>query len=143
MNTLKYIGIILGIFFAPIAGLIGLISLMVAIDTIFAIYVTVKKNGIKSFKSNKMFNIVIKTFFYQGTIVLGFLIDKFIFGGTMFGINYLIAKTTTFIWTYIEFKSIDETSMKFGNRSIWVIIGEMITKYKSIKKDLSETEKEN
>ena len=143
MNTVKALIIILSIFFAPIGGLIGLISLMVAIDTIFAIYTTVKLNGKKAFKSNKLFNVVVKTFFYQGAIVLSYLIDTFIFGGIIFGIHNLIAKAITFVWVYIEFKSIDETSMKLGNKSIWVIVSEMIKKYKTLKKDLSETEKED
>jgi hypothetical protein len=44
----------------------------------------------------------------------------------------------TLIWIYIEIKSLDETSMKLGNKSVWVILKEMTGKLKELKKDLNE-----
>ena len=70
--------------FAPIQGLILLLTMLVGIDTIFAIYVAIKLNGKQSFKSNKLFNIVIKTFFYVGSLMILFMVDKFVFAGTLF-----------------------------------------------------------
>ena len=117
------------IFITPIYGLLSIITFAVGFDTLFAIYVSIKLNGIKSFRSTKLFNVVVKTFFYMGSIIFAFLIVKYMFEGKMLDIPYLIAKVITFVWLYIEIKSIDETSMKLGNRSLWVILKEIINKY--------------
>ena len=126
------------IFITPIYGLLSIITFAVGFDTLFAIYVSIKLNGIKSFKSTKLFNVVVKTFFYMGSIIFAFMIDKYMFEGKILDIPYLISKVITFVWLYIEIKSIDETSMKLGNRSLWVIIKEIINKGKSFKKDINE-----
>ena len=141
MITTKTLIIILTTFFifiTPILGLLALISFAVLFDTIFAIYVSIKLKGINSFKSTKLFNIVVKTFFYMGSIIFAFMIDKYILEGKLFDIPFLISKVLTFVWVYIEVKSIDETSMKLGNRSLWVIVKEIISKGKDLKKDINE-----
>ena len=125
-------------FITPIKGLIYLVSFAVLFDTIFAIYVAIKRKGISAFKKSKLFNIVVKTFFYMGTILFAFLIDSHIFEGKIFDINHLISKVITFVWLYIEIKSIDETSMKLGNKSLWVLLKELISKTKDLKKDINE-----
>lgn len=137
MKTLSLFLLSILTLLTPVKMLILIITLFVSIDTIYGLYFTIKKMGLKSFKSNYLFNIVIKTFFYAGSIVVLFLIDKFIFGGSLFGIEFLLSKAVTILWCYIETKSIDETSMKMGNRSIWVIAKEAIGKYKDIKKDIT------
>ena len=126
------------IFITPIYGLLSIITFAVVFDTLFAIYVSIKLNGIKSFRSTKLFNVVVKTFFYMGSIIFAFMIDKYMFEGKILDIPYLISKVITFVWLYIEIKSIDETSMKLGNRSLWVIVKEIINKGKSFKKDINE-----
>jgi len=128
--------------FAPIQGLIILLTMLVGIDTIFAIYVAIKLKGRSAFRSNKLFNIVIKTFFYVGSLMILFMVDKFVFGGVLFGITFLLSKAASLFWCYVELKSVDEKSMKLGNRSFWVILTEGIRKYHSVKKDLGEIEKE-
>jgi len=124
-------------FLSPIYGIIFLLSLAVMTDTIFAIYATIKLNGIKSFQSNKLFNLAIKTFFYMGSLLLAFTIDTFIVSSnTMFGIELLFSKVIAILWIYIEVKSIDETSIKLGNKPLLTIIKEMINVFKSLKKDI-------
>ncbi len=124
-------------FLSPIYGIIFLLSLAVMTDTIFAIYATIKLNGIKSFQSNKLFNLSIKTFFYMGSLLLAFTIDTFIVSSnTMFGIELLFSKVIAILWIYIEIKSIDETSIKLGNKPLLTIIKEMINVFKSLKKDI-------
>ncbi len=124
-------------FLSPIYGIIFLLSLAVMTDTVFAIYATIKLNGIKSFQSNKLFNLAIKTFFYMGSLLLAFTIDTFIVSSnTMFGIELLFSKVIAILWIYIEIKSIDETSIKLGNKPLLTIIKEMINVFKSLKKDI-------
>lgn len=142
MKTIITLLTIVGSFFTPIKALILLTILFVVADTIFGIYATVKLHGKDSFRSGKLFNIVIKTFFYSSTIVLSFLIDKFIFNGSINGISFLLSKAATLFWIYIESKSLDETSIKLGNRSVWVIAKEAILKYQSLKKDINKKDEE-
>jgi len=138
LTFLKYLFLTFFIFITPICGMLYLISFAVVLDTIFAIYVSIKLNGLDSFKSTKLFNIVVKTFFYMSTILLAFLMDKYILEGVFFGVPFLTSKTITFVWLYIEIKSLDETSIKYGNKSIWLTLKELIKKTKDLKKDINE-----
>jgi hypothetical protein len=125
-------------FLSPIYGIIFLLSLAVMTDTIFAIYATIKLNGINSFQSNKLFNLAIKTFFYMGSLLLAFTMDTFIISSnTMFGIELLFSKVIAILWIYVEVKSIDETSIKLGNKPLLTLIKEMIAVFKSLKKDMT------
>jgi hypothetical protein len=123
---------------APIKAFIITIALFVLSDTALAIYWTIKTNGIESFKSNKLFNVVVKTFFYMGAILLAFMVDTYIFEGVLLGIKLLMTKSVTLLFCWIELKSLDETNMKLGNKSIWVHFKELIGKSKDIKKDLND-----
>lgn len=126
-------------FIMPIKGLLALTGLAVFIDTIFAIYVTIKQNGRHSFQSTKLFNIVVKSFFYLGSIILAYFVDMYIIEDhKIFGIPLLIAKTTTVFWLYIEIKSIDETSQKLGNKPFICILKDLMQKAKDLKKDINE-----
>ena len=95
---------------APAKAFIVTIALFVLSDTALAIYWTITRNGMKSFKSSKLFNVVVKTFFYMGVILLAFLVDTFIFEGTLLGVKLLLTKGLTLMFCWIELKSIDETS---------------------------------
>jgi phage-related holin len=128
----------MSIFLLPIKGLLLTMIIFIVADTTWAIYATIKLKGIKSFTSTKFFNIVVKGFFYLGTIIMAFFIDLNIFDGSVMGIPLCLSKAMTCVWLYNEVKSCDETSMKLGNRSIWVIIKELIEKLKSLKKDLND-----
>ena len=77
--TLLKAGLIsVSIFLTPIKGLLITTGLFVLLDTIFAVYATIKLNGWKSYQSTKLFNIAVKTFFYLGSIVLAFFVDTHI-----------------------------------------------------------------
>jgi hypothetical protein len=49
---------------------------------------------------------------------MGFLVDKHFW--CTFGISFLAAKTMTTLWIYIEIKSLDESSIKLGNKSFCI-----------------------
>jgi hypothetical protein len=48
----------------------------------------------------------------------------------------------TTLWIYIEIKSLDESSIKLGNKSFWVLLKEMVNKLKD-KKDLNDIIEDN
>ena len=138
MKTLLPILLIFTTFLTPITPLLVLMIVFVLLDTFFGIYTSIKIDGISSFRSHKLFNIVVKLFFYLTTIVLAFGIDKYIFDGTIFSIKYLLPKGITMLWIYIEIKSLDESNIKLGNKSFWVLLKEFITKLKGIKTDIGK-----
>ncbi len=124
-----------GAFISPIKGLFVFVGLAVFIDTIAGVYVA-RKN--KTFCSNNLFNIVVKTFFYMSTILLAYMADKNVLDEKLFGIPFLMAKITAVFWIYIEGKSLDEKSQKLGNKPFTTIISNLIKWVKSVKKDINE-----
>lgn len=129
-------------FFSPIIGMILTLLCFIGADTLIGIYCTIKLHGIKSFRSTKLFNSVVKTFFYIGAVMSMYAVDVFILGGTLMGMKHALSKIFCVFFMYIEFKSIDETSMKLGNRSVWVIFKEMINRLQRLKKDIKEIKEE-
>jgi hypothetical protein len=123
---------------SPIQGIILITILITLVDTVFAIYATIRVNGILAFRSGKLFNIVTKITFYSSAIMLSFAIDTFIFDGQMFEVHNFLAKCAALLFIYIEIKSIDESSMKLGNNSLWVIISELTRKLGKIKQDINK-----
>lgn len=126
-------------FLLPIKGFLLAVGLMVLLDTIVGIYTTIKLNGRKSYQSTKLFNFVVKSFFYGSTICIMYVIDYYLIGvGGFFGISLISSKITSIIFIYIELKSIDESSQKLDNPPFYVMIKNLFTKLKSLKKDLNE-----
>lgn len=139
VTLLKAFLITIATFLTPIKGLLIITGMAVLLDTIFAVYATIKLNGWASYQSTKLFNIVVKSFFYLGSIVLAYFIDTHIIEkNTLFGINLLMSKAVTIFWLYIELKSIDETSQKLGNKPFLDIINGIVKWLKSLKKDINE-----
>ena len=125
-------------FLTPLKGLFILISFAVSLDTIFAIYSVIKIKGIKHIVSTKLFNLAVKTWFYLGSIILAYLVDLYVLDGQLFGIKTLLSKVICVVWVSIEAKSIDETNQKLGNKPFWETIKSLISKLKSLKKDLND-----
>ena len=142
MKTLLLILASIATFLIPIQGLLLLMILFIFLDTCFGIYSTVKRKGWKSFRSTKLFNVVVKSFFYLASIILAFLVDTYVFQSKLFGVDCLASKSMALVWIYVEIKSIDETSVGLGNKSIWVILKEMIAKAAEFKKDLKSVDNE-
>ena len=125
----------------PIKPLVLIVVSIVFLDTIVGIYSSIKIEGKKSFRSGKLWNIVPKVFFYSVTILLSFLVDKYILGGETFSIPFLLSKSACVLWTFIETKSIDENLQKLGNKPIMVTIKNLITGVKKIKTDINDIKK--
>lgn len=135
---LKTLLVLIATILTPIKGLLLVTGMAVFLDTIFAIYTTIKLYGWKSYQSTKLFNIVVKSFFYLGSITLAFFIDTHIVGiNLIMGIELFLSKVITIFWLYIECKSIDETSQKHGNKPFYVIIKNILEKAKELKKDIN------
>ena len=124
-------------FLAPIKGLLIILLLAIVLDTLFGIYKTWKLYGKDEIKSHKMFNFVVKVAMYMFSVICLYLVDIHIFGSVL-GVDFFFSKGMTLIFTFIELKSIDETSVLMGNKSLWDIISDMIKKFATIKKQIKE-----
>ena len=138
MKTLSAFTIAITLFLLPISGLLLTMIAFVLLDTAMGIYVSVKLKGWSSFQSTKFFNIVVKSFFYLSSIIMTYFLDKYILEGSLMGINLALSKAMTAVWIFNEVNSCDENSMKLGNKSVWVISKNLMTKLKTLKKDLNE-----
>ena len=104
-----------------------------------AIYVSVRLRGIKSFRSALLRKgLSAKVFLYLGSVILAYMIDMYIMNGSTFGIAHLLSKGLTSIWVYSEVKSLDENSMKLGNRSFFIIVKEFFKKITGYSKDIKD-----
>jgi hypothetical protein len=66
------------------------------------------------------------------------VVDKYIFEGSILEIKLLITKVVSLLFIYIEIVSLNETSIKVGNKSLWVILKELFNKGKELKQDLGD-----
>ena len=139
MNFLKPILFSILTFFVPIQGLLLLLILAITLDTISSIYVSVKTRGWNSFRSALLRKgLSSKIFLYLGSVMLAYMVDVYILGGTTFGIQHLLSKGLTAIWVYSEIKSLDENSMLLGNKSFFVISKEFFKKITGYSKDIKD-----
>lgn len=138
MKITAYLITTMSVFLLPIKGLLLTMILFITADTLLAVYATIKLKGIQSYKSTKFFNVVVKSFFYLGSIIMAYFIDLNILTGLLMGIPLFLSKAVTCVWIYNEIKSCDETSIKLGNKSVWVLVKELIDRMKSLKKDLND-----
>lgn len=138
MKMLSSLAVSLSLFLLPIQGLLLTMIGFIVLDTVIGIYVTVRLNGWGSVQSTKFFNLVVKSFFYLFSVIMAFLVDKFVFDGRIMEVSFLLAKSMTCVWVFNEIKSCDENSMKLGNRSFFEIVKSLITTAKDLKKDLNE-----
>ena len=137
-NILTGLVISFGTLLLPIQGLFTILLAFILFDTIFAVYSVLKLEGIKSIRSHKMFNLAVKVFFYFSAVLLGFLIDKFMFDTIILSIHYLIAKVITGIFVNIEVKSIEETAIKLGSKPFMFYFRNLFNKLTAIKTDLEK-----
>ncbi len=127
----------------PIKGMLLLCFALVLIDTAFAVYTTINLNGRKSFRSVLLRRgLTRKIFYYFTSIIIMYSIDTLIFGGILFGIHMLLAKSVTMIFVYIEVKSVDENSQLLGNRPFVVVAKEALGFFKQIKSEVEGLKKE-
>jgi hypothetical protein len=126
-------------FIAPIQWVFVIIFLAMVIDTVYAIKVQIKTKGRSSFKSRILrLGLAHKTFKYMGSTFLLYMIDIHIFGGALFGFNYLLSKSIAMIWIYTELKSWDESNQKLGRRPFIDMAKEALGFYKGVKDEIEK-----
>lgn len=129
------------LFFTPITGLLIAVALGIALDTFTGIFKSVKLNGWRSVRSRKLSNIVSKMLLYQITLILLFVIDKFLlneFTQVHFSIQFLFTKLVAILLLLIELTSIKENIEEALNVNIWKMLKELLNRAKEVKEDINE-----
>jgi hypothetical protein len=126
-------------FFAPIQGIMFTVGFLIICDTIIGIW-KAKKLGEK-ITSRGLSKIISKMFLYEGTIIMFFLIDKFILGDILFrliSIEWLLTKVVALVLASIEIFSIDENYRAVKKYGLWHAFKRLVARSKDVKAELKD-----
>lgn len=140
-SYINYILTGLALFFAPIQGLLIAVGMAIALDTFTGIFKSIKLNGLKSIRSRKLSNIVSKMLLYQITLILLFVIDKFLlneFAQLHFSIQFMFTKVVAIVLIFIELVSIKENIEEALKIDIWKMLKNLLNRAKEVKSDINE-----
>jgi hypothetical protein len=129
-------------FFLPISGILIMIGVLIAIDTITGIW-KAKKLGEK-ITSRKLSAIISKLALYEITVIMFFLIDKFILNEiilTFFSVPFMLTKIVALVLSSIEVMSINENYKIVKGIDLWQSMKLLFARAKEIKEDLNKIKK--
>lgn len=135
-NGLKLMAILAALF-APIQGIMITVGLAIIADTVVGIWKAIKLK--EKISSRKLGQVISKMLIYQATIILFFLIDKFILGDLLaafFAIEFLLTKAIALTLASVEVFSIDENVKQVRGTGIADAFKRLIKKSKEIRDDL-------
>ena len=131
-------------FFLPISGILIMIGVLIAIDTITGIW---KANKLKEkITSRKLSSIISKLALYEVTVIMFFLIDQFILNDiilTFFSVPFMLTKIVALVLASIEVMSINENYKVISNKNLdlWQSMKLLFARAKDIKEDLNKIKK--
>jgi len=126
-------------FFLPISGILIMIGVLISIDTITGIW-KAKKLGEK-ITSRKLSAIISKLALYEVTVIMFFLIDKFILNDiilTFFSVPFMLTKVVALVLASIEVMSINESYKQIKQVDLWQSAKDLFARAKEIKEDLNK-----
>lgn len=138
---LNYIFTGLILFFAPIYGLLIAVGIAIVLDTFTGIFKSIRLNGWRSIRSRRLSHIVSKMLLYQITILLLFVIDKFVLNEFIqinFTIKFMFTKLVAILLIFIELVSIKENIEEALKVDIWKILKTLLNRAKEVKEDINE-----
>jgi phage-related holin len=131
-------------FFLPISGILLMIGVLIIIDTLTGIW---KANKLKEkITSRKLSAIVSKLALYEVTVIMFFLIDKFILNDiilTFFSVNFMLTKVVALVLASIEVMSINENYKVISNKNLdlWQSMKLLFARAKDINDDIKKIKK--
>ena len=129
------------LFFAPIQGLLLAVGISIVLDTFTGIFKSIKLNGLKSIQSRKLSNIISKMLLYEITILVLFIIDRYVLNEfllTQFSIPFMITKLASIVFIFIEMVSVKENIEEALNIDVWKLLKKLLNRAKEIKGDIDE-----
>ena len=126
-------------FFLPISGILIMIGVLIAIDTFTGIW---KANKLKEkITSRKLSGIISKLALYEITVIMFFLIDKFILNDiilTFFSVPFMLTKVTALVLASIEVMSINENYKAVKSIDLWSSLKNLLARSAEIKNDINK-----
>ena len=129
-------------FFLPISGILIMIGVLISIDTITGIW-KAKKLGDK-ITSRKLSAIISKLALYEITVIMFFLIDKFILNDiilTFFSVPFMLTKVVALVLASIEVMSINENYKIVKGIDLWQSMKLLFARAKDINDDIKKIKK--
>ena len=141
MKYLHYIFASLILLFVPIYGLLIAVAMAIILDTFTGIFKSIKLHGFRSIRSRKLSTIVSKMLLYEVTILLLFLMDKYLLNELVilwFGIEFMFTKMCAIVLIFIELVSVKENIEEAYNIDIWTMLKKLLSRAKDIKSDIDD-----
>ena len=138
INIVKIVSVTLS-FFMPIWGILLLVGFAIGLDTITGIWKSVK-NG-DGLTSRKLSAFISKTFLYESTLLLFFVMDKLILNDivmAMFSVPLLTTKIVALVLLSVEIISINENYKAVKGIDLWGSFKFLIYRVKEIKTDITK-----
>ena len=126
-------------FFLPISGILIMIGVLISIDTFTGIW-KANKLGDK-ITSRKLSSIISKLALYEITVIMFFLIDKFILNEiilTFFSVPFMLTKIVALVLSSIEVMSINENYKIVKGIDLWQSMKLLFARAKEVKEDLNK-----
>ena len=126
-------------FFIPISGILIMIGVLISIDTFTGIW---KANKLEEkITSRKLSSIISKLALYEVTVIMFFLIDKFILNDiilTFFSVPFMLTKVVALVLASIEVMSINENYKVVKGIDLWQSMKLLFARAKDIKDDINK-----
>lgn len=126
-------------FFIPISGILLMIGVLIIFDTVAGIW-KAKKIGEK-ITSRRLSDIISKLALYELTVIMFFLIDRFILNDiilTFFSVPFMLTKVVALVLSSIEVMSINESYKQVYNLDLWQAMKLLFARAKDIKDDINK-----
>lgn len=137
-NWFKLLGVI-GTFLMPISGLLFLVGFVILLDTITGVWKSVKHKV--PITSRGLSAIISKMLLYEVTVIMFYMIDKFILNSIIlqfFSVELLLTKVLALILVSIEVMSINENYKAVKGLDLWQAMKNLFARAKDIKKEVDE-----
>ena len=130
---------VLSALFAPIYGIMITLAVCIIADTAIGIWKAKKLN--EKITSRKLSQVISKLLLYEGTLLLFFLIDKFMLGDILahfFAIDYLLTKAVGLVLASVEIFSMDENYRAVKKYGLWNAFKRLVGRAKDVRDELDD-----
>ena len=137
-NWFKLLAVI-STFLMPISGLLFLVGFVIALDTVTGVWKSYKHKV--PITSRGLSAIISKMLLYEVTVIMFYMIDKFILNSIIlqfFSVELLLTKVLALILVSIEVMSINENYKAVKGLDLWQAMKNLFSRAKDIKKEVDE-----
>lgn len=141
MKYLQYLFASILLFFVPIHGLLVAVAMAITLDTFTGIFKSIKLHGLKSIRSRKLSTIISKMLLYEVTVLLLFLMDKYLLNEFVilwWDIEFMFTKMCAIVLIFIELVSVKENIEEAYNIDIWNMLKRLLSRAKEFKSDIDD-----